>query len=188
MICVSEPFVARGNLRASSPQRRATACCCRRTSGASPGAALATSQSSVTVRPVLNPPWTTKLPCGRAVTLTSTPFQCSVCFAEIVRSVTKLSWGRNQLVGWRSNAVCVYPPPPGRRESVGALNVNFVVVGRTHRPIVHRLEVAVPAPEVADVERHPRHQLVLHAERRTPSCIAACPTPSSGPGRSSCRG
>jgi hypothetical protein len=46
-----------------------------------------TSQLSVTVRPVLTPPWTNIPAPRRALMLASMPFQCSICFPKFSASV-----------------------------------------------------------------------------------------------------
>src|SRR5258706_16421761 len=85
------------------------------------GNADATSQLSVTVRPVLTPPWTMKLARGRALRLISTPFQWSVCLPYASDRVTKLSAGTPNFSGLTAySPVTAYPPPPGRSGFAGA--------------------------------------------------------------------
>ena len=56
-------------------------------------------------------------------------------------------------------------------------------IARGIRTVVGDRVVAVHAPEVADLRRDARHDLVLNPPPRTPSCSSACPSRSDSPGR-----
>src|SRR5262245_427833 len=63
----------------------------------SSGSFASNAQLSVLVRPVLRPPCSSTPWAGRAFTLTSTPFQCSICLPNGFASVTRLSAGTENL-------------------------------------------------------------------------------------------
>src|SRR5688500_9424258 len=51
-----------------------------------------------------------------------------------------------------------------------------LVLGRGHRAVVLDDEVPVPAPEEADVQRHPRQDLLLYAGRELPVVVPLAPS------------
>ena len=105
------------------------------------------------------------------------------------RAARSVSCGTNTCGNLRSTAVTAYPPPFRRRESVGAGNVKtaYVRISRPPIAIVRRPGSCHTAPRSRTHPLRPRHELGVctPAEKLTLE-LAACPTPSIGPGRRMC--
>src|SRR5262245_26283209 len=111
-------------------------------SGFVSGTFASTSQLSVSVLPVLVPPWNSTPPCVLALTLKSTPCQYSYCSPYCLENRWRLSVAADALLGLMLSRPVIVSPLVSRRESVGTITLN----GSKSAATSDRLSVTVKFP------------------------------------------
>src|SRR5882672_12859442 len=104
--------------------------------------ASTTIQLSVTVRPMLTPPWSSPRCAKRALKDASTPLYTSLRFPKSADGATRLSTWPNFDGLTSYNPQSWFPPPPGSRGSTGAVMQN----GSKFASVTARLSVLVKPP------------------------------------------